>query len=58
MKNQNFVSFVVTGVTVRGSRFKIETENHIHAFGINLYRGTVWGVLSTGKRKVLRRVFN
>ena len=50
--------YEVTGVDRSGRRFKITTTNAIHAGGINLYRGTVWQVLPSGRRKVLRRVWN
>jgi len=47
--------YLVTGITVSGKRFRIKTDNPIHAFGINLYQGTVW-LLRRGKRKMLKRV--
>jgi hypothetical protein len=50
--------YQVTGVDRSGRRFKVTTTNAIHASGINLYRGTVWQVLPSGRRKVLRRVWN
>lgn len=50
--------FEVTGVDIRGRRFrKIVTNNVYHAFGINLYRGSVWKV-ENGKRVLLQRVWN
>ncbi len=50
--------YKVTGVLVNGSRFKaIHTDNIIHALGINLYRGTVWGKVN-GKWTVVRRTYN
>jgi len=49
----------ITGTTMTGKRFKIVTPSIVHAMGINVYRGTVWSVdKETGKRKVLRRVWN
>ena len=50
--------YQVTGITRDGKRFKITTTNVIHAGGINLFRGTLWEVLPSGRRKVLRRVWN
>lgn len=47
----------VTGVTVRGKRFRLSFSNLIHAMGINLWRGSVWEV-SDGKRKLIKRVYN
>jgi len=48
----------VTGKTINGQRFKIVTSNAIHAFGINLHRGTRWLVLHSRKRQVLQRIYN
>jgi hypothetical protein len=53
-----FVSYHVTGTDARGRRFRTATRNAVHAFGVNLWRGSVWGVLPTGHRKLLRRVYN
>ena len=50
--------YKVTGVTVHGKRFKIETSNRIHAFGINLWRGSVWKLQKNNKWKLLQRVYN
>jgi hypothetical protein len=50
--------YEVTGVDRSGKRFKISTSNQIHAFGINVWRGTVWIVSPDGKRKVAKRVYN
>lgn len=54
--------FVVTGVTYRGKRFRIETANWFYANGINLWRGNVWHIPSfgpkKGKRVKVKEVFN
>jgi hypothetical protein len=50
--------YEVTGVDRAGKRFKICTDNLIHAMGINLWRGTKWERFPNGKRKVICRVFN
>jgi hypothetical protein len=50
-------SYIVTGKTVRGKRFRINSDNLWHAMGINLYRGSVWQVRD-GKRKLIKRVNN
>jgi hypothetical protein len=50
-------TYHVTGVDVYNKRFRIVTENWMHAFSINLYRGSVWEV-THGKRKLLKRVYN
>jgi len=52
---KNGVTYEVTGVDRNGKRFKICTDNHIHALGINLWKGTKWLVLPNGKRKILFR---
>ena len=49
--------YVVTGVTVQGKRFRIRTDNLLHAQGINLYRGSVWAVID-GKKRLIKRVWN
>lgn len=51
-------SYVVTGTDVYGRRFRIVTDNRVHAFGINLYRGSVWLVGDDGRRRLIRRVWN
>tara|TARA_R110000787_G_scaffold89251_1_gene189008 strand:- start:1629 stop:2057 length:429 start_codon:yes stop_codon:yes gene_type:complete len=50
-------TYEATGVTRRGHRFKVTTDNYVHAMGINLWRGTVWEV-ANGKRKKIRTVYN
>lgn len=51
--------YEVTGVLTNGRRFKaIKTNNAFHAFGINLYRGSVWYRSEDGKRHLLQRVWN
>lgn len=52
------MTYHITGVDRRGKRFKIVTNNRIHAEGINLWRGTKWEVLPNGKRKILVRIWN
>lgn len=47
----------ITGVDVKGRRFKITTSNYMHAMCINIWRGTVWRV-ENGKRTAIKRVFN
>jgi len=55
-----FDHFRVTGVYAYGTRrFKpVVTEYIVHALGINLWRGTVWGVRPDGTRKKLKEVWN
>lgn len=57
--SNDFARYVVTGVTVDGKRFKRVTDNPYYALGINLYRGSLWGIpVSGGPRRLLRRVWN
>jgi len=49
--------YKVTGVDVYGKRFKIETNNRMHALHINLFSGSVWERVN-GKWKLIKRVCN
>lgn len=53
-----FIEYHVTGVDRNGKRFKIVTKSAMYANGINVWRGTKWGVLATGKRVKLVEVYN
>jgi len=55
-----FDHYKVTGLNAYSTkRFKaIVTDDVRHAMGINLWRGTVWGVRPNGTRKTLRKVWN
>lgn len=53
-----YIKFIVTGVDRSGKRFKLTYDKPLWAFGINLWRGSVWGLLESGKRELLNRVFN
>lgn len=50
--------FIVTGKERSGKRFKIETSSYTYACMINLWNGSVWALLETGKRRLLKRVYN
>lgn len=52
-------TYVVTGVTVNGKRFKrtFGADGYRWAMMINLWRGSVWEE-KDGKRKLLKRVWN
>ena len=54
----DFTEYHVTGVDTSGKRFKIVTESWPYASGINLYRGTKWGVKPDGSRIRLTEVYN
>lgn len=50
--------YIVTGVDVRGKRFRLQYSKLFHALCINLWRGSVWLVNDNGKRKLVKRVWN
>ena len=54
----DFVGYVVTGVLTNGQRFRKTTVIALYALGINLWRGSVWGMKHDGHRQLLKRVTN
>jgi hypothetical protein len=47
----------VTGVDRSGKRFRILTDNAVHARGINVWQGTLW--LRIGNHwRIIRRYYN
>ncbi len=57
----DYTKFIVTGVDRQGKRFvmQYDAKDYMYAFGINLWRGSVWGLMkSNGKRQLLKRVCN
>ena len=48
--------FKVTGVDVYGKRFRIETDNGMYAWGINLHKGSVW-LKVNDKWRLIKRVY-
>ncbi len=52
------VSFDVTGVDRSGKRFKDSYTSLNAALCINLWNGSVWAVIDTGKRRLIKRVQN
>ena len=54
-----FSSYIVTGVDRGGKRFKMVYSDYFTASCINIWNGTLFGILkSNGKRKVIKRVYN
>lgn len=56
-----FNGYVITGTLVSGKRFKrsFDKDGALWAMGINLWRGSVWGIrISDGKRQLLKRIWN
>jgi hypothetical protein len=52
----NTDSFIVTGILTNGKRFEaMHIKNVYHAFGINLWKGSVW-LLRDGKRILVKKV--
>lgn len=58
LEEHQMKTYHVTGVDCTGKRFKIITDNPIHAAGINVWRGTKWEVDKNGRRHVIQRIFN
>jgi hypothetical protein len=50
--------YIVTGVNVKGQRFRKVYDNKYLAMCINLWRGSVWEVQPDGRRKLIKRVMN
>lgn len=52
--------FRVTGELRNGPRFvrSFAPDEMLWAFGINLWRGSVWGIRADGTKQLLRRVAN
>lgn len=58
-KESDFIKFVVTGKLYRSNgRFRSTYSSWFDANCINLWNGSIWGVLPNGKRKLLKRVYN
>jgi hypothetical protein len=56
---KDYIRYEITGVEYRtNKRFKITTTNAMHCAGINLWRGSKWGVKPDGTRKLLVRIYN
>lgn len=55
-----YSGYVVTGLLYNSKkRFIKNFEFFTHANQINLWNGSIWGILkSNGKRKLLKRVYN
>ena len=49
--------FKVTGKDIYGKRFRIFTDNWLHALGINLWKGTVWKLDMDNKWRIAKRVW-
>lgn len=54
----DYASYRITGILTNGRRFSMQTIHLWYAMGINLWRGSVWGVNWHGKRTLLKRVYN
>ena len=58
-KIMNFKEFHVTGELRNGRRFKRMSFGSFEAASmINIYNGSVWGILENGRRKLIKRVYN
>lgn len=57
--SDEFIRYDITGVLYRSNkRFRSTYTNYFYAMSINLWHGSVWGVMSNGKRRLLKRVVN
>jgi len=52
------ISYCITGVDKSGKRFKIERADYAFIASINVWKGTLWGVMHSGKRTRLRTYNN
>ena len=50
-------SYKITGVDRTGKRFRILTNNYMHAMCINLYSGSVWKMDTEGTWRLIKRVY-
>lgn len=53
--------FIINGFTYMDKQrfsLKYNAENWRTVFGINLWRGNVWGVRANGTKKLLKKVVN
>jgi hypothetical protein len=49
-------TFVVTGILTNGKRFSpIHTDNPHYAFGINLWKGSIW-MIRGGQKSLVKKV--
>ena len=48
--------YKITGIDRSGHRFKIYSNNYMHAMMINLYSGTVWHN-DKGTWRIIKRVY-
>lgn len=48
----------VTGKDRQGKRFTMETSSLHHALCINIWNGSVWAVMESGKKSLIKRVKN
>ena len=56
---KQFTKFIVTGISYNNKRFKPKQySDFFTANCINLYNGSVWGLLPSKKRILLKRVYN
>lgn len=54
--NTGKTKYVITGILHNGRRFEpIHTETPQH---YNIWNGTIWQLLSNGKRKLIKRIYN
>ena len=55
---KDFISYLCIGKDREGKRFRKEYLNYIHANGINMWKGNMYGIKLNGKRVKLKSVVN
>jgi len=59
VQDLRYISYIVIGYYYNtNKKFRNEYSNRFTAMSINLWNGRVWGILSNGKRKLLKTVIN
>ena len=57
----NYTGFIVTGMKyLSNERFRLSYSGNYAGYsianGINLWKGSMWGLMDNGKRKLIKRI--
>lgn len=52
------MTYVIPGTLRNGKRFRLQYADKATALSINLWRGNVWEVNASGRRKRIKSVYN
>lgn len=59
-EKENFIGFIVTGILTNGKKFKTiysgSSIGYNTAMGINLFKGSVWAITTSNKKKLIKRI--